>query len=316
MRALITGSSGFVGRAFVRRLLANRHHVTGVDIVPMRADPRIHGFTERMLITMDVREFIRHRIPDVFDLIIHCAAVIGGRQNMEDDPLGVATNLSIDSEFFAWLVRAEKRKPRVVYFSSSAVYPPELQERGRHCALAESLVDFASTRFALPETTYGFAKFAGEYLARQAVQKHDAQVVIYRPFGGYGEDQDLAYPFPRIVRRVLDGEDPVVVWGSGDQERDFIHVDDVVRGVLSTYERLVPGATLNLGTGNGIGFKRLAELICVIAGHKAKVIADPSKPEGVFSRIADIYNMEQWFVPKITLAEGIQRALDAGKKMM
>ena len=119
----------------------------------------------------------------------------------------------------------------------------------------------------------------------------------------------MNYPFPSIIKRVLDREDPIVVWGSGEQARDFIHIDDVVEGVLSTYDKLPAGATLNLGTGRGVKFRKLAELACHSAGHKAEVVNDPTKPEGVFSRIADPYQMEKWFQPKITLEEGIERAI-------
>lgn len=308
MRVLITGCSGFVGSHFVRRLVAEGNEVTGVDIgystcsLPLDHE---HCYIE------DVRQFMGYRLCDDFDLIIHCAAIVGGRENMEDNPLGVAANLSIDVEFFNWIAKG-KIKKRVVYFSSSAIYPPELQERHRHCALAEGLVDLSASRFALPETTYGFAKFAGEYLARQTLQKCDAEIVIYRPFGGYGEDQDLTYPFPAIIQRVARMQNPVVVWGSGEQERDFIHIDDVVAMVLASYAKTPSGTVLNLGTGNGISFRRLAELICVVAGHRADVINDPTKPEGVFSRIADIYLMEQFGLKiKVPLVQGIKRSLAA-----
>ena len=305
MRILVTGSAGFIGRHFAGRLIAERHDVTGVDIcgpVHLECDQFID----------DVRHHIQIESPEKFDLVIHCAANVGGRLNIDGDPLGVATNLAIDSELFNWICKA-KKKPKLIYFSSSAIYPPELQTRTKHVALAENLVDLSANRFALPETTYGFAKFAGEYLARCAVEQYGAEVAVYRPFGGYGEDQDLTYPFPSIIQRVLKRENPIVVWGSGDQERDFIHVDDIVEGVLSTYEKRLTAAPLNLGTGNGISFKRLAELACIVEGHQAGIVTDVTKPEGVFSRVADTYLLDQWYRPKISVVQGIERALTAAK---
>lgn len=308
MRVLITGANGFVGSHFARRLLAAGHVVTGVDI---KRGERARKLDYDKFHCEDLRRFVKFYSCDYFGLIIHCAAVVGGRENMENDPLGVATNLSIDAEFFNWIAKG-KTSTHVVYFSSAAIYPPELQNRDRHCALSEDLVDLSVARFALPETTYGFAKFAGEYLARQALQKCAARIAIYRPFGGYGEDQDLTYPFPAIIRRVARGENPIVVWGSGDQERDFIHIDDIVDMVLSSYDKVPSGTVLNLGTGDGISFKRLAELVCICAGHKATIAPDSSKPEGVFSRVADIYRMEQHGLKfKISLVTGIKRALIA-----
>ena len=296
MNVFISGHAGFVGSHFAQRLLADGHVVSGADIK----------------LGYDLRDYVKDHDCDQYDLIIHCAAVVGGRVKIEGDPLAVATNLSIDAEFWNWISKGKKKK-RVIYFSSSAVYPTELQERNRHCALAEGLVDLTKTRFGLPDQTYGFAKFAGELLAKQAVERYGVEAVIYRPFSGYGEDQALDYPFPSIIRRVANHEDPITIWGSGDQERDFIHIDDVVEAVLATYDVLPAGATLNLGTGNGISFRRLVELACVVAGHKADIVTDETKSEGVFSRIADIYEMEKWYKPRISLVDGIKRTLTAFK---
>ena len=305
MEILISGSSGFVGHHFVKRLLADGHNVTGVDkLFRPHTDSRFHAIVD------DIRRYMAFYSADKFDLIVHCAATVGGRLNLDGDPLGVATNLSVDSEFWNWIAKSHTKK-RVVYFSSSAIYPPELQTRRARLSLNEALVDLDGQRFALPETTYGFAKFAGELLAKQAVEHHGVEAVIYRPFGGYGETQDLTYPFPSIIQRVVNGDNPVIVWGSGEQERDFIHIDDVVEGVLSTYDKMPAGYTLNLGTGRGISFIGLAKLVCEIAGHKAVIEPDIDKPEGVFSRVSDPYEMEQWFTPRITLEEGIARALNA-----
>lgn len=307
MRVLISGSSGFVGRHFVRRLLDDGYSVVAVDVAMPHLGPAIVN-TRYQIVVDDIRRFMALKKADEFDLIIHCAAIVGGRLNIDGDPLAVSTNLSIDCEFFRWIARSKTPK-RVVYFSSSAVYPVELQTRRTHCGLAEGLVDLTMTRLGMPDQTYGWSKLTGELLAQKAVKDYGAEVVIYRPFGGYGEDQSLDYPFPSIIKRVMDGEDPVVVWGSGEQQRDFIHIDDVVEGVLSTYDKLPPGGTLNLGTGRGVSFRKLAELACHSAGRKAEVVNDPTKPEGVFSRICDPYQMETWFTYKITLEEGIERAI-------
>jgi nucleoside-diphosphate-sugar epimerase len=314
MKICITGFVGFVGSHFTRRLLTEGHQVTGVDIrlhKPEWVRQSQQGTFPKMLyIVDDCRRFFKIEPASEYDLIIHCAAVVGGRLNIEGDPLAVATNLSIDAELWNWVCRA-KPTPRVIYFSSSAVYPAELQTERLHCVLAEGLVSLDATRFGLPDQTYGFAKFAGELLARQAVQHYGVEAVIYRPFSGYGEDQSLDYPFPSIIKRVAEREDPITIWGSGDQKRDFIHIDDIVDMVLATYHKMPAGTTLNLGSGEAMSFRRLAELVCWVAGHRAEIVTDPTKPEGVFSRVADTYQMEQWGLkPKVSLLDGIKRALN------
>lgn len=234
----------------------------------------------------------------MFQLIIHCAAIVGGRLKIDGDPLAVATDLSIDSEFFNWVVRA-KNRPKIIYFSSSAVYPLELQQRDCHCSLIEQLVDPPNqSKFSKPDMTYGWSKLSGEVLAQYAVSHYNADVVIYRPFGGYGEDQSLDYPFPSIIKRIVDGENPVTVWGSGDQQRDFIHIEDIVDAVLATMHKLKPGETLNLGTGMGISFRELARIASDVLNMPIDIINDSSKPEGVFARISDPFKLEGlWKLP-------------------
>jgi nucleoside-diphosphate-sugar epimerase len=327
MRVLLTGGLGFIGRAFAKRLLDDGHVVTIVDNMysgqelydwmfkPNGWDPTTRSVPNLQLMIGDCRSFFASSgniwSANRFDLIIHCAAIVGGRIKIEDDPLEVAIDLAIDAEFFRWVVD-KKPYSKVVYFSSSAVYPLELQTREKHVALAEAYVNMQSTRWSKPDQSYGFVKLAGEFLAKIAHEKYGLDVAIYRPFGGYGEDQSLHYPFPSIIKRVVNGEDPIFIWGSGDQERDFVHVDDVVECVLTTYEKL-SGKVLNIGTGLPTSFFNLANEAAILAGKFASVRNDPLKPEGVFSRVADTFEMNKLYTPKISLAEGIKRALDRAK---
>lgn len=311
MRALVSGSHGFVGRHFVRRLLQDGYNVMGVDNLSagyMTADflPNASNFVADIT---DVRKWFKAADPVLFDMIIHCAAVVGGRLKIEGDPLAVATDLAIDADFFNWLAAA-KYTGKVVYFSSSAVYPVDLQTAHKRCALSEGLLDSRVTRIGMPDMTYGWAKLTGEYLARQAVEKYNCDVVIYRPFSGYGEDQALDYPFPSIIHRVAKCEDPITVWGSGEQVRDFIHIDDIVEGVLSTMNQLLPGSVLNLGTGIPCSMNKLARIACEEAKHIVPIVNDTSKPEGVAYRVCDTYQLHQLYQPKITLRQGVRRALD------
>lgn len=326
MKVLITGGLGFIGRHFAKRLLDDGHTVaivdnmySGVELYDWMFKP--NGWSDKtrsvpnlQLMIGDCRSFFQSAVPGSlwsasrFDLIIHCAAIVGGRIKIEEQPLQVATDLSIDAEFFNWLAEC-KTKAKVVYFSSSAVYPLELQTKETHCLLYESLVNFHTHRVSKPDMSYGWSKLTGEFLAKLAVDKYGLDVVIYRPFGGYGEDQAMTYPFPSIIRRVVDGDNPIVVWGSGDQERDFVHVDDVVECVLTTKDALKPGEVLNIGRGEPVSFFKLAETVAKVAGVDVSVRNDPLRPEGVYSRVADVYRMQQHYVPKIDLEIGIARAL-------
>ncbi len=323
MKILITGGAGFIGRHFANKFLeTDEHDVLIVDNLysglPVYEWPFQPRYRDSLRIRQqDVRTWFRDKksLPSDYDLVIHCAAVVGGRLNIDGDPLAVATDLSIDSEFFDWVVRGNFL-PKVIYFSSSAAYATELQTEQNNCYLNEALLHFNGTRVAMPDFTYGWAKLTGEYLAKIAAEKYGLDVKIFRPFGGYGPDQDFTYPFPSIIRRILLKEDPVVVWGSGQQARDFIYVDDVIDCVLETMNCLKPGEPLNIGTGRGASFRELAEMACNLLGHKAEISCDLNKPQGVFMRVSDPYKMKQLYQPKVPLEQGILRVAEHLQKVL
>lgn len=311
---LVTGGAGFVGRRFVKRLLGLGHRVTVVDDLSTGLAPaawpdflRPDADEQRRLTFhhADFRRFAAAQPPD-FDRIFHLAAVVGGRLVIEGDPLAVATDLAIDATFFNWIARHRPAPARVVYFSSSAVYPIADQRRDNHPLLTETSVDFGDV-IGMPDMTYGWAKLTGELLARHAAEKYGLAVSVYRPFSGYGEDQDLSYPFPSVVRRVRRREAPLVVWGSGDQARDFIHIEDCVDAVLASMDALDPFRPLNLGTGVATTFRDLAWQACRVLGHDAEVVHDPTKPEGVFWRVGACARMQAFHRPRVTLDDGIRR---------
>jgi GDP-L-fucose synthase len=311
--ALVTGGCGFVGRHFVKRLLDDSHAVTVVDDLstglavdrwPAHLRPSDRQRAALTVHRADFREYAKEAVP-AFDLILHMAAVVGGRMTIEGDPLRVATDLAIDATFFNWLARHHAATRKVLYFSSSAAYPVSAQGPTDSHPLAEEAIDFDGV-LGVPDLTYGWSKLTGEFLARHAARTYGVDVCVYRPFSGYGEDQDFTYPFPSIIRRVGRRESPLVVWGSGEQRRDFIYIGDVVDAVLVSAPNLTPGEPLNLGTGDGVSFRTLAQTACRVLGHDARVVNDATKPEGVFSRVADCRRMLHHYRPATSLERGIQ----------
>ena len=114
----------------------------------------------------------------------------------------------------------------------------------------------------MPDMSYGWAKLTCEYLAHLAYEKHGLKSICYRPFSGYGEDQDDAYPFPSICKRVLAnrGATVLIVWGTGTQMRDFIHIEDCVDGILTTIDQIDDAGAVNLSTGIFTSFIEFARL--------------------------------------------------------
>jgi nucleoside-diphosphate-sugar epimerase len=294
--ALVTGSAGFAGRHYVRALKEDGWSVIGIDL---NGEGGERG---------DARDFFRTAAEWSFDLVIHCAAVVGGRQVIDGAPLALASNLELDAGLFQWALRT--RPGRIVYVSSSAAYPVSLQKLGDEIRLRESYIDPSFTQpggAGFPDQLYGWTKLTGENLAHRARQE-GLNVTVIRPFSGYGEDQDLSYPFRAFAERARIRADPFRVWGNPRQCRDFIHVDDIVAATLLMVREGIDGP-VNLGTGNPTALGDLALAFTEHAGYEAAIETVPDAPMGVEYRVADPAYLYSFYAPKISLDEGIRRAL-------
>jgi nucleoside-diphosphate-sugar epimerase len=318
-KILITGGAGFVGRHFTRHFLEQGDEVHVIDSIEQHTgglDP-VAGwplFEPRDWLNFkfhqqDCREYF-NRVEDTeFDYALHLAAMVGGRLLIENNPLIVADDLSIDAAYWQWAKKAMPAK--TVCFSSSAAYPIKFQRAESYVLLEEEMIDFKDD-IGMPDMSYGWAKLTCEYLARLAYSRHGIRSVTYRPFSGYGEDQDDTYPFPSICKRVLSnlGAAEISVWGSGRQMRDFIYIEDCVRGVVDTMDLIDDGGAVNLSTGiltNFIDFARLAADVC---GYSPAVTGLSDKPEGVYARGGDTKKQRALgLAHQVDLRAGIERAI-------
>jgi len=318
-KILITGGAGFVGRHFCKRFLDRGDQVHCVDSVAELTggihpdagwplfDPRDYGNFH--FYHEDCRRYFERPEAGDFDLALPLAAMVGGRMMIEHNPLAVADDLAIDSMFWQWAARTRPKK--TCYFSSSAAYPIRYQTRDNYFLLVEEMVDF-KLYVDMPDMTYGWAKLTGEHLARLAYEKHGLDNVVYRPFSGYGEDQDDNYPFPAICKRVIreQGADTIQVWGTGEQMRDFIHIEDCVTGVLTTMGHIDDGRAINLSTGIYTDFKEMVRLAANELGYNPEVIGTSTRPEGVFARGGDTRKQKSMgFEATTDFQTGIRNAL-------
>jgi len=154
---------------------------------------------------------------------------------------------------------------------------------------------------------YGWIKLTGEQLCRR-LNAEGVPTYVFRPFSGYGEDQALDYPFPAFAMRAGRRDDPFGMWGDGTQVRDWIHVDDIVGAVTTAVDVCEP-LTVNLGSGVATTFRELAVLMCRAADYQPPLVVFPEAPTGVHTRVSNNDRMTQFYRPKISLYEGIQRAL-------
>lgn len=308
---LITGGAGFVGRNMIRYIRRAKLNAS-IDVVDDFSEEGVEEEFQaqglvgeiRQLHLQDVQGFVKHAGP--YALCIHLAARVGGREHIEGKPLVVAENIAIDAAVVGAVNTGLAKE--LMYFSSAAAYPTDLQQRRAQPSepwrrLREGDIDWTSAVLGRPDMTYGWAKLTGEYLCSFL---RGVKCTVFRPFSGYGEDQSEKYPFPAILNRVVRGDNPVVVWGSGHQMRDFIHVKDVCDMAFKLHD-WHGGGPYNLGTGVATSFFDLTAKALKVFGSPAILALDESKPEGVFVRVADVrLTSALGVVAKTSLEKGIK----------
>lgn len=325
MKALITGALGFIGRHMRWELRERGYETFGWDVGEHPA---------KLYLGPD-------RWDEEFDLVVHCAYHVGGRKAIDGEPRNLARNLALDAQLFDWAAERRDSIGRVLYFSSSAAYPTYLQ----HSIMADyrlkeddidapaiSLMhaegDDVAALYGKPDARYGWAKLTGERLVA-AYRELGGRVTVVRPFSGYGEDQAIEYPFPAFVRKakhlVTGFNKEFEIWGDPNSTRDWIHVDDVVKGALAVAEcqgkshagpcTIPPEREtepVNLCTGQATTFFHLAFEMLKTAGWKgttAPFAVNPQAPQGVMHRVGDPTRFETYYRPTITLEQGIERAM-------
>lgn len=302
MKVLITGSSGFLGSHYIRHF---SQFGDDVEIWTVDIAPHPDGLPSE---NQDMVEWLADFDVDV-DRVYHFASPVGGRMKIELDPMYNADALRLDQAIFRWAVKHAKL---LIYPSSSAVYPVSVQGEGSyHGPMNELLVDVRGDNWGRPDELYGLSKLVGENLAWTAARYGLATLVI-RPFSGYGPGQSFDYPVPSIARRAILREDPLVIWGSGTQVRDFVHVSDVIGATEARIDAGVAGvAVMNIASSVGVPFTRLARKFADLVGYQPLIESDGGRPQGVSMRIGDNRLMATYYPRKlVTLSEGLATVLE------
>jgi UDP-glucose 4-epimerase len=218
---LVTGGAGTIGSAVVRRLRAD-----GVDvrIADQRGDVDVAG---------DLRDYaVARDAVQGCDRVIHLAAIVGGIGNFHKFPFTLLEN---NHGLYNAIFRAaiEEEVERFVYVSSSMVF-----ENATTFPTAES--DLRAT--PAPWSAYGFSKLAGEVYCRAAHDEHGLRYTICRPFNAYGpgempeDEPGIAHMVPDVIKKVLSGQRPLQIFGSGEQTRSITYVDDIADGIVTAMD--------------------------------------------------------------------------------
>lgn len=241
------------------------------------------------------------------DYLFHLAAHVGGIQYNNAHPATLLYKNLLPTLNVLEAARLNKVK-RVLIVSSACVYP-------RHCSVptpeSEGFLDN-------PEPTnfgYGWSKRMAEILAKTYSQEHNLKIGIVRPFNAYGPKDNFdpltSHVIPALIKRVCDGENPLVVWGDGSATRSFIYVSDVVKAMLMTLEKYPQTDPINIGTTEEISIKDLSKLIIKLSGKTTKIKFDTTKPNGQPRRNCDTKKAEKiiGFKATTTLKQGLPEVI-------
>jgi nucleoside-diphosphate-sugar epimerase len=262
-RVLVTGGAGTIGAAVVRRLLSDPSWE--VRVSDHREAPAwIREGCEVQ--TGDLRELaVAERAVDGCSHVIHLAAIVGGIANFHKLPF---TLTEVNNALTGAVVHAsvQRRVERFTYVSSSMVF-----ERATEFPTTEGHLDCC----APPRSAYGFSKLSGEVYTRAAHDQHGLRYTICRPFNAYGpgelpdlDEPGIAHAVPDLIAKVLSGQRPLQIFGSGEQTRTLTHVDDIANGIVTA---MASGAgqneDFNISASQELTVAELAKLIWAACGE-------------------------------------------------
>ncbi len=283
---LVTGGAGYIGSYVVEDLLRRDARPIVADNLETGTIENLAGFRERVEFrNLDLREFSNCRAAvkgaEVAMNLAARAYGVGHSHKNHGDMLTSTLQISLNMLEAARLAGIR----RYLVVSTSCVYPDDaVMPTPEGCA-------FDGTPESANEG-YGWGKRMAEIQAGYYAREHGMEVAIVRPFNAYGGARytwkdEKSHVIPMLVRRVMSGEDPLVVWGSGRQTRSFMHVRDIARLMVDATERHATGEPVNLGDESEISIADLVQVILRVAGRNPKVVFDTSKPEGKARKSAD-----------------------------
>lgn len=304
-RVVVGGGCGFLGSYLVPRIAAAGARVTVVDNFENGERNALEEVEHVTVVEGDLRNRATCDLLEGCDVFINLAARASGvefsrghhGEMLIENVLCGLVPLEAASRF---------RLPHVVITSSSCVYPDEAP------VPTPELDPFTGA----PETVnagYGWAKrvheLAGGYLAAEC----GVRVTMLRPLNMYGANYpwrstEKGHVIPSLVKRVLDGEDPLIVWGSGAQRRNFLHGSDAAEVIARVIAAGAEGP-VNIGYETDTSIAELVDLICDVTRRRPVIVFDRSRPDGATRKSADstrLRGLTGNYEPKISLRHGIE----------
>lgn len=308
--AVITGGAGLIGSFLAERLVAAGARVVVADDFSKGRRAYLAAVLDRIEIRegdLETLEAMERALAGA-DVVFHLASRAYGVGYSSGHHLDIlAHNEKITNN----LVHILSRRPvkHLLVTSSSCVYPDDGPDTIGEMPLYSGEPEMANWG-------YGWAKRFLEQKALLLARDTGIPVTRVRPFNIYGErytwvDQ-ASQAIPMLVKKVMDGDNPVVVWGSGSQRRNYLHAADCADAMAGLVEAGFDSA-VNIGTEDTVTVMELVQTICRLAGRAPRLINDKSKPEGRHTKSADsnlLRRAYSGFKPTVSLDEGLRRMLD------
>jgi len=322
---VVTGGAGMIGSNLVRRLRTAGHHVRVIDNLWRGRIENLLGEDGEYVI--DISEHF-HRADltqqgtfehlfEGADWVFHLADVVGGIEFVFNNEGEVfRRNTLINSNVIS---AARSAKPGgFTYLGTACSYPASMQS-----TLDARLLREGDAYPAWPESAYGWSKLMGEYETLLMGDEVGIPITVLRLHNVYGAPCDYdavtGQVIPSLIRKAINyPQEDFVVWGSGDQCRAFVHVDDVLEGIIQACEFGVGQGVIQLGPRECTPIREIAEKVVEISGKRIEIEFDRSKPEGDRSRAADFSKAKQLlgWEPRVSLGEGLRRLFGWIKKDM
>ncbi len=292
-KIFVAGHRGLVGSALMRRLQSD-----GFASLVSRDRAQLDLANETA-----VDRFFAEEKPAI---VVFAAAKVGGIKANNDQPVEfLLENLQPQNN----VIRAahEYGTRKLLFLGSSCIYPKHAPQPIPESALLTGPLEPTNEAYAI-------AKIAGIKLCQAYAREYGANFVSAMPTNLYGPNDNFdllsSHVLPALLRKAhnakIKGDSELIVWGSGKARREFLHVDDLASACLFLLEKYDSPEIINVGCGEDISIRELAEMICDVVGFRGKLVWDTTKPDGTPRKLLDVSKVRGLgWNPTISLRDGI-----------
>ena len=296
MTVLVAGGTGLVGSAIVRHLESRGESVLSVN--------------SKVVDLLDRKATFDYVLSHKPDVIIDAAARVGGIGANNKYPVDfLSLNVQIQTNLMDAAHAA--KTPNFLFLGSSCIYP-------RDCAQPIKEEYLLTGPLEATNSAYAVAKIAGIELIKSYRKQYGYKWISAMPTNLYGPndnfDLETSHVFPALIRKFSEAAKnggSVELWGTGSPKREFLHVDDLAKAVVVLLEKYNADDHINVGTGEDVTIKELAETIASAAGFSGDVKWDSTKPDGTPRKVMEVSKIKSLgWAPQISLEEGVRQTVE------